>query len=205
MIDGLGTKYYPDGRIKKGEYKNYNLNGYGITYNANGTIDKFGLWKDDEFQYAENSKMDGNQNVTVNSKTSNNSILIELIRKVDRKDFLTEKDLCDLEYKISNNSKGTLYKISIGVDGWDDRNTKFEELLSFRINNTDGGFKYTKIPKGESGIFIGGSFKGNCRYLDRLKIDKIDPDDCNVRMLSEEDDCNKIVKIIPGQTMLKIN
>ena len=204
VIEGLGTKYYADGRIEKGEYKNYELNGFGITYTADGTVDKLGIWKDGNFQVAENSKMSGNQNLTVNSQTSNNSISIELIKTIDLKNFING-DTCSLEYKITNNSRGTLYKIAVGIDGWDDRNTKYDEVLGFRIDNNNGGFGYTRIPKGGSGIFSAGSFKGTCKYLDRLKIDKIDPDDCNIRMLSEEDDCNKIVKIIPGQTRLKIN
>lgn len=203
-INGLGTKYYPDGRIEKGEYKSYELSGFGITYNADGTVDKLGIWKDGNFQVAENNKMNANQNVTVNSKTPNDSILIELIKTIDLKNFING-DTCSLEYKITNNSRGTLYKIAVGIDGWDDRNTKYDKVLGFRIDNNNGGFGYTRIPKGGSGIFSAGSFKGTCKYLDRLKFDKIDPDDCNIRLLSEEDDCNKIVKIIPGQTRLKIN
>ena len=35
-----------------GTWENNKLNGYAITYFANGTIDKQGIFKDDEFLYA---------------------------------------------------------------------------------------------------------------------------------------------------------
>jgi antitoxin component YwqK of YwqJK toxin-antitoxin module len=50
---GQGTYTYADGRKEVGAYKNGKLNGYGIRYFANGTIDKEGIFKDDEFLYAQ--------------------------------------------------------------------------------------------------------------------------------------------------------
>ena len=38
-----------------GEFKNGQLNGYAVSYNSDGTIQKQGIWKEDEFQYAPNS------------------------------------------------------------------------------------------------------------------------------------------------------
>ena len=45
---GQGTYYYADGRIER-NFKNGKLNGYAISYNADGSIDKQGIWKDDQF------------------------------------------------------------------------------------------------------------------------------------------------------------
>ena len=51
--DGQGTYTYANGRKEVGEFKNNALNGYAITYFANGSIDKEGIFKDDEFLYAQ--------------------------------------------------------------------------------------------------------------------------------------------------------
>jgi hypothetical protein len=51
--NGLGTYYFSDGRVEAGEFKNGMLNGYARVTNLDGTV-KEGIWKDDEFQYAEN-------------------------------------------------------------------------------------------------------------------------------------------------------
>ena len=50
---GQGTYTYANGRKEVGEFKNGKLNGYAITYFANGAIDKEGIFKDDEFLYAQ--------------------------------------------------------------------------------------------------------------------------------------------------------
>ena len=51
--NGQGTFTFADGRKEVGTYKNDLLNGYGIRYFANGTIDKEGIFKDDEFLYSQ--------------------------------------------------------------------------------------------------------------------------------------------------------
>jgi len=51
--NGQGTYTYVDGSKDVGEWQNGKLNGYAIQYFANGTIDKQGIFKDDEFVYAE--------------------------------------------------------------------------------------------------------------------------------------------------------
>ena len=51
--DGQGTYTYANGRKEVGEFKNNALNGYAITYFANGSIDKEGIFKDNEFLYAQ--------------------------------------------------------------------------------------------------------------------------------------------------------
>jgi hypothetical protein len=50
---GQGTYIFADGYKEIGSFKNGKLNGYAITYFANGTIDKEGIFKDDEFLYAQ--------------------------------------------------------------------------------------------------------------------------------------------------------
>ena len=51
--NGHGTFTFANGRKQVGEFKNDVLNGFAITYFPNGTIDKQGIFKDDEFLYAQ--------------------------------------------------------------------------------------------------------------------------------------------------------
>ena len=50
---GQGTFTFADGSKDVGEWENNKLNGYAIQYNADGTIRREGIFKDDEFIYAE--------------------------------------------------------------------------------------------------------------------------------------------------------
>ena len=53
LSHGKGTYTFADGRKEVGEWENDKLNGYAIQYNADGTIRREGIFKDDEFIYAE--------------------------------------------------------------------------------------------------------------------------------------------------------
>ena len=53
LMDGQGTYTYANGRKEVGEFKNDALNGYAIKYFADGGIDQEGIFKDDEFLYAQ--------------------------------------------------------------------------------------------------------------------------------------------------------
>ena len=50
---GQGTYTFPDGSKGEGEWKDGKPNGYFIEYNADGSIDREGIYKDGEFLYAE--------------------------------------------------------------------------------------------------------------------------------------------------------
>ena len=54
-FDGQGIFYFASGAKDVGTFKDDALNGYAVRYNSDGTILKQGIWKDDEFQYAQNS------------------------------------------------------------------------------------------------------------------------------------------------------
>lgn len=131
-------------------------------------------------------------------------VLIELTGKVER-ESLGDK-YCDLEFNLTNNSYGTLYRIYVTADGWDDRGEKYDELLGFSMENKSGSWgDRTSVAKGVTQSFKGGSFKGSCKWLDKIEIDKLDNDDCNIRMMPEDVTCNDILKVVPGSTGLKIN
>ena len=52
-MHGQGTYTWEDGIKDVGEFRNDMLNGFAIRYDKNGNILKEGIWKDDEFQYAQ--------------------------------------------------------------------------------------------------------------------------------------------------------
>ena len=52
---GQGTYTFADGTKEVGEFKDGKLNGYAVQYSFDGSILKEGIWKDDEFQYAQNN------------------------------------------------------------------------------------------------------------------------------------------------------
>ena len=53
--NGQGTYTFADGTKEVGEFKDGKLNGYAVQYSSDGSILKEGIWKDDEFQYAQNN------------------------------------------------------------------------------------------------------------------------------------------------------
>ena len=55
----MGTFTFASGSKQVGASENGDLNVYAITYNADGSINQEGIFKDDEFQYAQKkSKLD---------------------------------------------------------------------------------------------------------------------------------------------------
>ena len=58
---GQGTYTFATGTKDVGEFRNGKLNGFAIRYDKNGNILKEGIWKDDEFQYAQ-KKSSGSSN-----------------------------------------------------------------------------------------------------------------------------------------------
>jgi len=77
---GLGTYTYASGAKDFGNWKNNKLNGYAITYRSNGTINKEGTFKNDEFIYAEESSPNilnkGNQNNEVINASSGSGFAV---------------------------------------------------------------------------------------------------------------------------------
>ena len=52
---GQGTFTFAGGDKYVGEFRDGRFNGFGVTYDAYGTILEQGIWKDNKFQYAQNS------------------------------------------------------------------------------------------------------------------------------------------------------
>ena len=60
---GEGTYTFADGAKEVGTFRNGKLNGYAVSYAADGTILKQGIWKDDEFLYTQSPPTSGNTEV----------------------------------------------------------------------------------------------------------------------------------------------
>ena len=69
-MHGQGTYSWTDGTRDVGEFKNGKLNGYAITYNADGTILKEGIFKDASFNTSEEITHGANSNSNQNISNS---------------------------------------------------------------------------------------------------------------------------------------
>ena len=122
-------------------------------------------------------------------------IVIDITGSKERQDY-SGKDICELQYSITNNSFGTVYYLSVSVDGWDDRGDKLDEVLSSSFTN-GGGFRgKTPIAVGTSLDFtMDTGFKSKCQYVAEVKVTGIKPEYCNIRMMPENASCEEIVKV----------
>ena len=106
------------------------------------------------------------------------------------------KPICKLKYDITNNSTGTIYYLSVSVDGWDDRGTELDEGLGASLGNADGFFGRKPIAVGATlGFKQGSGFETKCDYMGKIKVMGIKPEYCNIRMLPEDVNCEEIVKV----------
>ena len=134
-----------------------------------------------------------------------NEVRVEITGKEERKMF-DDSIVCELAYNITNNSTGTIYYLRIDVDAWDDRGDKYDELLAASIGNGGGFSGRTAIPVGSTAKFeMENGFKGRCEYLERVDVTEIEPEYCNIRMLSEEADCRDIVSVVSSVDGLVVN
>ena len=72
---------FADGTKDVGEFRNGALNGFAISYFADGTINKEGIWKNDKFQYAQKkTSNEGNVDSEIFSKPSNSVTPLHLLQ-----------------------------------------------------------------------------------------------------------------------------
>ena len=133
-----------------------------------------------------------------------NEILINITGSEERKSF-GGKVICELKYDITNNSTGTIYYLSLSVDGWDDRGTKLDEVLGATLGNSGSGFGKKPIAVGTTLNFkADAGFKTPCKYMGKIKVTGIEPEYCNIRMLPENANCEKIVKLTSSVANIKV-
>jgi len=107
---------------------------------------------------------------------------------------------CNLFFSLHNNSApGTIERIDIGVEIYDDRGRKVDlNLMSNKIQNKGDGFLANRTP-----IRIGETMlrteevwaEEECQYLGKwaIKTNDIENSDCSIRMLPESVDCSTLV------------
>ena len=123
---GQGTYTWANGEKDVGEFKNGVLDGFAIRYFADGTIDKEGIWKDDEFQYPNLAPSGSDTQVALSSNTQANTATLAELVAAQRKAEELEQRLADLEAQqqqqkqtISNDTQVPL--ITITHSGTDQR------------------------------------------------------------------------------------
>ena len=97
--NGQGTYTYLSGAKEVGAWENSQKNGYVITYYADGSINKEGIFKDNKFQYAENRS---SNNTKIAQKTCN-----------DDPTFCTVGQLCSKASTYSGGKK--VWRITYGT------------------------------------------------------------------------------------------
>ena len=101
-----------------------------------------------------------------------NEILISITGSEERKSY-DGKPICEFTYDLTNNSTGTIYYLSVNVDGWDDRGTKVDEVLGASLDNSSG-FSTKPIGVGNTLKFKqSAGFKSPCKYMQKIKMTKV--------------------------------
>ena len=136
--------------------------------------------------------------------THADEILINIVGVNDKQGY-DGTPVCELKYDITNNSTGTIYYLSVNVDGWDDRDSKLDEVLNSSLGN-GGGFSGRKpIAVGSTINFeMDMGFKTVCKYMGKVKVTGIEPEYCNIRMLPENASCEKIVKVTSSVSKISV-
>lgn len=133
-----------------------------------------------------------------------NEILINVTGGKERTSF-DGKPICELQYDITNKSTGTIHYLSVNVDGWDDRGDKLDEMLSSSLDNS-AGLGRKPIAVGSTLNFEQRSgFKTKCKYMGKIKVTGIKPEYCNIRMLPENANCEKLIKVTSAVESIKVD
>lgn len=119
----------------------------------------------------------------------------------EEKSYDDEK-YCNLYFSIHNNhAPGTIERIDIGVDVFDDRGKKIKlNMMSDDIQNKGDGWGADRAP-----IAVGQTMlrteevwaEEECQYIAEFKllIDEIKNSDCSIRMLPEGVECSTLVGV----------
>jgi hypothetical protein len=133
-----------------------------------------------------------------------NDVQIVVTGKKERISF-DGAPICELRYDITNNSTGTLYYLTVGIDGWDDRGEKLDEIISASLSNSQK-FGQKEVAVGSTVSFEAEmGFKVSCKYLAKIRVDDVKPEFCNIRMLPENANCSEIVSVSSKDTSIAVD
>ena len=158
---GQGTYIYANGFKEIGEWADGKLNGYAIRYDADGSVLKEGIWKDDEFLYVEKRS----ENTSPPSENSNVDIEF-LEKKYPRCENIYYRHECFAEH-VEDNVKWIGYFRNNSL--WDGQYFQNDVLL-FEYFNGEKNSKSSCI-KADDGWMVcpsGNRFKpSNGGYFDK--------------------------------------
>ena len=124
---------------------------------------------------------------------------ISLHSTAEKKSYDEEK-YCNLYFSIHNNhAPGTIERIDIGVDVFDDRGKKIRlNIMSDEIQNKGDGWGADRAPIAVGQTMLRTeevSAKEECQYIENfiLLTDEIKNSDCSIRMLPEGVECSTLV------------
>jgi len=123
------------------------------------------------------------------------SINVELISYEDKSNMFDDTAYCELEFSFTNNSWGTIYGLSIEAESFDDRGDKVS--ASFIEGNIDafGGIlnDIDKILLGNSVTTKSLNVDSKCKYIERINLIDVKPQNCNIRNMPENANCLAII------------
>jgi hypothetical protein len=134
-----------------------------------------------------------------------NEILVNITGFEERKQFDGKLSVCEFKYDITNNSTGTLHRIQLELDGWDDRGAILDDVSSMQLDNGFYDRQIVSIAVGSTASFQSVSgFKTECAWMGKIKVTNVHPAHCNVRMLPEDVDCEDILWVTSSIESLEV-
>ena len=141
---------------------------------------------------------------TVETQLSVKEIVIVATSMKDREGFGSKKGLCEVKFSIENNGPGTIYRIAVELDGFDDRGRPVEEILSASVDSRSIWEKnYIRVGSTISDVGDA-TFEEECRYLGAISAVSVEPENCAIRNLKENADCYSMIELRSAIPTLKI-
>ena len=94
---------------------------------------------------------------------------------------------------------GTIERLVIKAHITDDRGRKVSaNPFQAHIRNTSRRDDFLSIPVGSTLQDVGEIWiEEECQYVGEIKLGSMDKEDCAIRMLPEDADCNDLVELLP--------
>lgn len=120
-----------------------------------------------------------------------------VISSYEEGDDFQGNTVCRLGYSITNNTYGTIDRIRINLDAWDDRGDDLTGIFSRSLDNYGREGRWTSIPVGSTSNFtMSETLRARCEFIARLRVRDVSPHNCSIRMLPEEANCTEIVSVV---------
>ena len=118
--------------------------------------------------------------------------VVIVLEKIGDDKSYDNADLVILTFRVENYGFGTIYNMDATVEAFDDRDLVMENYGLSSVDTTDWETIY--IHKNSFERFDV-KIKGKKEYLATVVLNKIDPENFNMRLLPEEVDINRLVTV----------